>query len=557
VRVTVGNHLKYLCAAAGLGLLVGAGTVRAEDPNLEEMKTRLDRLEKQNEYLRKVIEAGGIQATSAGTAVGQNKAEIEKVIADYMKAQADAAKAAEAKHKAEIDAKGYDVGSDLSLKASWKNGLYFESPYKDFKFHVGGRVQNDWYWFNQDDQLKANPNAGVGNLRDGTFMRRIRLETDGTAWEILEWDLDVAFEASSFDSANVVGSPTGTVSALASGGVNGGSSLFFQDAWVGLTQLPIIGNVRMGHIKVPMGLESLTSSRFLTFLERADIFEVFFQEYDPGIVVFNNYCDERGTWAACFHRIDPQEDAIDFGDGDYAFTGRVTFLPVWEHNGRCLAHVGASYQYRNCDEPNNGNNPNTVRFRTRPEFRDNQDIVGNSNRWINTGNIPATDVQTVGLEGLVVWGPFSVQGEYVNAWVDRSNVNADTVSYHGYYLQASCFLTGEHRAYDRRLGRTARTVPYENFFAVMTGDDCCQHCCCAKGAWEIAARYSSIDLTDFATGSDGIGGKLDDWTIGLNWYLNPNFTVQWNYVHAHRHDLVNGALPGSADALGMRFRLDF
>jgi phosphate-selective porin OprO and OprP len=310
--------------------------------------------------------------------------------------------------------------------------------------------------------------------------------------------------------------------------------------------------VRMGHIKIPQGLESIQSSKFLTFMERADIFEVFFQEFDPGIMVFNNYCDERGTWAAAFHRIDPQDDGIDFGDGDYAFTGRATFLPVWENNGRCLVHVGASYQYRNCDD---GTNPNTVRFRTRPEFRDNQDLVGNNTRWINTGNIPATEVQTLGLEGLVIWGPFSVQGEYVNAWVDRTPTG--TASYHGYYVQASYFLTGENRAYDRRLGVISRTIPNENFFAVMTGEDGCGSCCCAKGAWEIAARYSAIDLTDFATGSDGIGGKLEDWTVGLNWYLNPNFTVQWNYVLAHRHELVNKALPGDATAFGMQFRLDF
>ena len=55
------------------------------------------------------------------------------------------------------------------------------------------------------------------------------------------------------------------------------------------------------------------------------------------------------------------------------------------------------------------------------------------------------------------------------------------------------------------------------------------------GAWELAVRYSHIDL-DHHAGSSGTaaaldairGGVQDVWTFGLNWYLNPNLRMSLN-----------------------------
>ncbi|RPJ81091.1 MAG: porin, partial [Acidobacteria bacterium] len=58
---------------------------------------------------------------------------------------------------------------------------------------------------------------------------------------------------------------------------------------------------------------------------------------------------------------------------------------------------------------------------------------------------------------------------------------------------------------------------------------------------------SKIDLEDAPIQ----GGELKDWTAGLNWYLNPNTRIMWNYVRA---DLENR---GTADIFQMRFQIDF
>jgi phosphate-selective porin OprO/OprP len=48
------------------------------------------------------------------------------------------------------------------------------------------------------------------------------------------------------------------------------------------------------------------------------------------------------------------------------------------------------------------------------------------------------------------------------------------------------------------------------------------------GAWEVALRYSHLDLND-----DNIRGReLSDITVGLNWYLNSYLRLMFNYIRA-------------------------
>ena len=57
------------------------------------------------------------------------------------------------------------------------------------------------------------------------------------------------------------------------------------------------------------------------------------------------------------------------------------------------------------------------------------------------------------------------------------------------------------------------------------------------GAWELAARYSRADL-NFNEGVEGLatplggvrGGDQSIFTLGVNWYPNPNFKVMMNYL---------------------------
>jgi len=124
-----------------------------------------------------------------------------------------------------------------------------------------------------------------------------------------------------------------------------------------------------------------------------------------------------------------------------------------------------------------------------------------------------------------------------------------TVFYHGGYVEALYFLTGEHREYNRKTGAFERVTPLQNAFITRT--DCGP--CAGWGGWQAGFRYNYLDLND-----QGInGGILNDYTWGLNWFLNPNMKVQWNYSLTHRQSPVAAAFDGWNQGFGMRLAHDF
>jgi phosphate-selective porin OprO/OprP len=75
------------------------------------------------------------------------------------------------------------------------------------------------------------------------------------------------------------------------------------------------------------------------------------------------------------------------------------------------------------------------------------------------------------------------------------------------------------------MGCFDRVRPYENFFRVRDESGCVQT---GRGAWEVAYRYSYLDLADSLTASGN--GTCSDHTLALNWYLNPFTRLMLNYV---------------------------
>jgi len=131
--------------------------------------------------------------------------------------------------------------------------------------------------------------------------------------------------------------------------------------------------------------------------------------------------------------------------------------------------------------------------------------------------------------------------------------------FNGGYLQVAYTLTGENRAYDRRMGTLAREYygksgPFSNAFLIRDDDG---HVHCGWGAWEIAARYSYVNLND-GTGLNRIqGGVLNGFTLGVNWYANANFNLMCDWVYNTRDDLAPGSFTGFVSGLGIEAQLQF
>jgi phosphate-selective porin OprO/OprP len=155
---------------------------------------------------------------------------------------------------------------------------------------------------------------------------------------------------------------------------------------------------------------------------------------------------------------------------------------------------------------------------------------------MNTDWFTANDVKLFGAELAFVYSMFSAQAEYILSSVNRPP-GEDDPSFSGYYIYVSCWLTGEHRKYKPAAAAFSRVKPKNNF-DLRKG---------TWGAFELALRYSSLDLTDAGI----LGGELGNISTGINWHLNPHTRIMLNYVISNLEDV------GKANFIGMRFQIDF
>src|SRR5262249_47410408 len=156
---------------------------------------------------------------------------------------------------------------------------------------------------------------------------RARIRFDGTMYEHIDW-------VAQFDFANNVENDTSS----SSNGTPIGSPSF-SDVWMGANDLPLIGTVRVGWMTETIGFEHLTSSRWLNFMERppgGDSLGL----HSPGIMFIRVSENERLTLAAGFFHAQNDNFGFGSGDGEYAETARLTFLPWYEEEGEELLHVG-------------------------------------------------------------------------------------------------------------------------------------------------------------------------------------------------------------------------
>ena len=145
-------------------------------------------------------------------------------------------------------------------------------------------------------------------------------------------------------------------------------------------------------------------------------------------------------------------------------------------------------------------------------------------------------------------GPWHITAEYQRTNVNRGAGFGPDLQFHGGYIHAAYFLTGEHMPFNRKTGTLGRIKPFENFFRVRRCDG---KTGMGLGAWQVAARYSYADFND----QDILGGDGSTFTAAMNWYWNPYTRMQFNYIWGD----INRDPLGSGDfqIAGLRLMVDF
>ena len=398
--------------------------------------------------------------------------------------------------------KRYKEG-ESEIRVYFKNGFKMRTLDNSFKFQAGGRIMHDWGFFSEDQKYTTNHGA----QENGARFRRVRFFMAGMLYNTVKfkWDIDVD---------------------------GGASGVVFKDMFIGITHIPVVGDFQVGHFKRPASLDSVTSSKYLTFMERS-LTNTFFKTRNTGFAFFNQHFKKRLTWFTFINK-ETAERPPDFKiDGDWNVTSRITGLPYISENAKRWTHLGASWSYEKATD-------NQVTFAA---ARDSEIV----STILTTGAIKARVFNIVGLEGAVNWNQFSIQGEYVFTDVDKGAGQSGDLD--SFYVQASWYLTGEHRHYSRRNGSIGRFKPIQNFSWNKNWSEGY-----GTGAFQLAVRYAELDLND--SGAGIAGGEQQSVTVGLNWELNPMSRVMYNYVHADFSD-GTGSGSGTLNSNLVRFQVDF
>lgn len=395
------------------------------------------------------------------------------------------------KQQADLKATKAETKDAVIAKTNGRS-FSFESKDGDFKAQIGGRLQVDAAFY--DSKIPSG---------DGTDFRRLFLDLRGTVYR----DWDYRFQ---YDFAR----PNG-----------GTTTRGIRDAYFKYTGLDI-GDITIGQFKTPFGLEQLTSSLDNTFLEPG-LNNAFTPDRRIGIgfdTAGDNWTVAIGGFGSTAE--ETEDNSNKNSDEGWNIIGRATAMPIKTDNG--FLHLGFAARQNWAQDSDS-----TRRFRERPE------VHVDGARLIDTGNITNIDnSQSYGVELAAVYGPFSVQSEYIQTKLERDG--ASNLAFDGWYAYASYFLTGESRAYKKGVfGRTKPTSP------VGKG---------GFGAWQVAARYSTIDLNDGTV----TGGELDNATFGVNWYATDNVRFAANYIKVldvDRPGNANDRLNG--DIVAGRAQIDF
>ncbi|HEY7811395.1 MAG TPA: porin [Allosphingosinicella sp.] len=282
-------------------------------------------------------------------------------------------------------------------------------------------------------------------------------------------------------------------------------------------------------------LEELTSSRFLSFMERAAFTDAFAFERRVGLSASYSAGDllaQAGVFTDNIQDLSGVSGAAGLGDENNALSvdGRLVFAPKL---GAAQLHLGASAHWRD--------NNDLAAFGPATRFRQRPFIHTSDTRFISTPALRVSEETSFGLEAALIRGPFHATGELY--WLRADTLTAGTSpNFFGGYAEAGFFFTGETRGY--KGGRWDRTIVRN---PVGKG---------GFGALQLNLRYDHLDLSD-----DGvIGGTQRGYEASLVWIPQDHVRFLLNYGYLRYNDALptpTGDTSYGVNVFGARAQIDF
>ncbi len=394
------------------------------------------------------------------------------------------------------------------------------SPDGRFQANLHGVMQFDAADYFQDSARNpsvdlrrgaaAGDTAHARDLNDGTTFRRARIGVDGKVFGDIEYNVLFDFGGS--------------------GAEDGGH---IQELWLQYSGIKPF-HLKIGAFRPSQGLEDAISTNGMPVLERPastdTVASLSGGDYREGAQLYAA-TDRWFASGAITSRLVGTVNSQATGtaqsyDQALGFVGRAAFIPF--KGADWLTHLGVhgSYAYQVADAGGPDVAAGTARYPV--QFQERPELRVDGTRLVSTGGIDAEHAWTRGAEAAGQYRNLMIQAEYETFGVDRRNSVLSDPDFSGWYVEGSWVLTGERRKFNTNTF-SFDAPPVDHPF------DWKQR---SWGAWEIAARFSDLDLNyhagaaGAATPADGVrGGDQQIFTAGLNWYWNPIVRFMLDYQH--------------------------
>ena len=294
----------------------------------------------------------------------------------------------------------------------------------------------------------------------------------------------------------------------------GQGTTILEDAYADIHYWPEF-RLRVGKFKEPVGLERLEEDRALKFVERGlptDLVpdrdlgfnfhgDLFAQRVEYALGLFNGTADNTATADG------DNNDGKDFAARIFVHPFGDTSLEYVRQLGFGIAGTYGDERSTTIDSSYKSTGQNVF-------FSYAKGVVAAGPRYRIS---PQADYY---------WKSFGLLGEFVQntqrLLLPPSTGKAAhprTISNQAWQLAATYLLTGEDATY-------GQVKPRRNFDPIGGG----------IGAWEVVARIDDLqidrDVYKYGLASASTSSReAFEWALGVNWYLNPNVKMQFDYEH--------------------------
>jgi phosphate-selective porin OprO/OprP len=378
-------------------------------------------------------------------------------------------------------------------------------------------------------------------LDDGVNLRRARI---GVIGKIMgDWDYALIYD---FGGASDGFASTASVGGAAVGFLPGGALAGVENAYLGYTGFKPFGGklaIEGGYMDLPYTMAEATSSNDILFMERASAGVI------ATDIAANDFRSAFGArwyndsfWVGAY-ATGPTSGAVHSASSVNPNGTTEQFGTVARAAGQIVSgkdyslHIGGDAEWLIQPPHNLIANTQTLTLSDRPELRIDPTTL------VSTGALPGVSgAQVYSAEAAGTYGPLFFQGEYFWYKVDRTALALlPSLRFQGGYAEAAYVLTGESRPYNPAAAAYGGIVPANPFS--LTGG--------SWGAWEIAGRFSTIDLNDRLAAANGVaGGRQTIYTLALNWNANRNVRLMFDFLHG---DITKQISPTNFGDAGAKF----